>query len=200
MYTAGSVKETLAFIDGYRFGNTSPISGRLFGRFVCIRNSFPSNYAWTYVIQSCSPNDHEAFKLIQETITEFVHLKETLSDDELLEYAARQETEEGDAHKVFREFDRALLLGKEELIKPLIQENKDASILWQGASPSDVATQLNEIADSQPVKCIPSSDDENKVNIIAPGWPFPVEMNLVNGQWKIDAAKIIALRKHNKSA
>jgi len=63
MYTGGSVKETLAFIDGYRFGNSTPISGRTFDRFVCIRNSFPSNYAWTYVVQSSTINEEEGMSI-----------------------------------------------------------------------------------------------------------------------------------------
>lgn len=197
MYTGGSVKETLAFIDGYRCGSPSPISGRVFDQFVCIRNSFPSNYVWTYVIQSCSKDEHEAFRLIEETIKEFVELKEKLSDDEILKFAAGQKKEEGAAEKVFKKFDKALLMGNGELIKTLIEDHKDVSVLLQDAYPSEVATKLGEISTDEPIKCIPISDEGDRVNIIAQGWPFPIEMNLVDGSWLINAEKIIELRKTN---
>jgi len=55
MYTlGGSYNETSAFIAGYSAGNDSPINNRIFDRFVCLKNSFPSNYTWTYVIKECS--------------------------------------------------------------------------------------------------------------------------------------------------
>ncbi len=198
MYTEGSVKETLAFIDGYRFGNSTPISSKSFDRYVCIRNSFPTNYVWTYVIQTCASDDHNAFELIQKIIVEFVRLKENMSENEIIDFVASQvKKEEGKAEKMFREFDKALLAGKKELIEPLIEKHKDASILWKGSYPTDVANKLNEISSDQPIKCIPISVDGNRVNIIAQGWPFPIEMNFVHGEWKINAEKIIELR--NKS-
>lgn len=46
MYTAGTLLEAIAFIDGYRYGNTTPISGYTFDRYVCILYSFPDNYTW----------------------------------------------------------------------------------------------------------------------------------------------------------
>ncbi|WNJ17895.1 hypothetical protein [Pontibacter sp. G13] len=190
----------MAFIDGYRFGNASPISGRLFDRFVCIRHSFPSNYSWSYVIQSCSKDDSEAFKMIEDTITEFVQLKEKLSDDEIMEFVASQMEEEGEAEKAFREFERALLVGTEELIKPLVEDHKDASILWKGAYSSEISTKLESVSSSHPVKCIPILEEPNKVNIIAQGWPFPIEMNFANGRWMINAEKIIEFRKTNNGA
>jgi len=201
MYTGGSAKETLAFIDGYRFGNSTPISGRSFDQYVCIRNSFPSNYVWTYVIQTCATDDNDAFRLIKKLIAEFVNLKENKSEDEIMHFAASQiKKKEGKAEKVFREFDRALLTGKKELIEPLIEKHKNASILWKESYPTDVADKLNEISSDQPIKCIPISGDGNKVNIITEGWPFPIEMNIVDGEWKINAEKIIELRSKNKSA
>ena len=194
MYTGGgSLKETLAFINGYRFGNATPISGRLFDRFVCIRNSFPSNYAWSYVIQACAKDDNEAHRMIEEAIREFVELKERLSEEEMMEFAVNQVPEETEAEKAFREFDRALLKGKEDLIKPLISAHKDASVLWQGAYPDAAAIALELIAAEQPVKAIPIT--EHNVRIIASGWPFPIEMNFTDGRWIVDAENIIELRK-----
>lgn len=200
MYTGGSVKETLAFIDGYRFGNITPISGRTFDRFVCVRNSFPDNYVWTFVIQTCANDDSDAFKLIQDIILEYVQLKEKMPEDELMQFAANQVKEEGDAEKVFRKFDLALLTGKKEIIKPLIKNHINASILWQESYPSDVAGKMEEFSINQPIKCISVSEDGNTVHIIAQGWPFPIEMKIENGKWKINAEKIIELRMNTNNS
>jgi hypothetical protein len=201
MYTEGSVKETIAYIDGYRFGGETPISNRDFDKYVCIRNSIPTNYVWDYSIKTCTNNDADAFKMIEEMIVDFVKLKESMPIDEIFHYAAKQiPKEEGEAAKVFREFDHALLLGKESLISALIEANKNAEILWSGSYPEDVAEKLLEISSSQPIKCIPLSDNGNHVRIIASGWPFPIEMNFKNGKWKVNADPIIKLRMFQKSA
>jgi hypothetical protein len=198
MYTGGSVKETLAFIDGYRFGNATPISGRIFDRYVCVRNSFPDNYVWTHVINTCSKDENDAFQMIKEIISEFLQLKERMSDNELIQYAREQLVDESEAEKVFRQFDAALLSGNESVIQQLIEEHEDAEILWKGAYAKDVAIQLNEISAGQRIKSIPISTDGKKIRIIAQGWPFPIEMNFANGEWRINAEKIIELRMSNK--
>jgi hypothetical protein len=194
MFTGGSVKETLAFIDGYRYGNATPISGKIFDQYVCVRNSFPDNYVWTYVINTCSKDENAAFQMIEENITEFLQLKEQMSEDEIIRHASEQLVDESEAEKIFRQFDTALLLGNESVIRRLIEEHKDSEILWRDAYPEDVAIQLNEISTRQRIKNIPISADGKKIRIIAQGWPFPIEMNYVNGEWKINAEKIIALR------
>jgi hypothetical protein len=91
MYTGGSVKETLAFIEGYRYGNSTPISGRAFDRYVCLRYSFPTNYVWTAVINEFAKDDKDAMRRIEEIIIEFVRLKEKMSDDELIQYATEKD-------------------------------------------------------------------------------------------------------------
>ncbi|HEX8427234.1 hypothetical protein [Hymenobacter sp.] len=194
MFTGGSVKETLAFINGYRSGNSTPISGRIFDRYVCIRNSFPDNYVWNYVIKTCSKDKKDALRMVEEIITEFVQLKERMSDNELIQYASKQLGEESEAEKIFRQFDKALLIGDESLIKQLIEEHANAGILWEGAYPEDIAIQLNEISDAQSIRSIPISKNGNRLEIISQGWPFPIEMNYANGEWRINAEKIIKLR------
>jgi len=129
MYTRGSVIETIAFIDGYRFGNITPISGRIFDRFVCARNAFPSYYAWGHVITTCAADEKNGHRLIEENILEFLALRENISDDQIIEYAASQIREEGEAEKAFRAFDRALQLGDESAIRPLILPNENVHIL-----------------------------------------------------------------------
>jgi hypothetical protein len=199
MYSGGSVKETLAFIDGYRFGNATPISGKIFDKYVCIRHSFPDNYIWTHVINTCAKDENDAMKMVEETITEFIRLKETMSEDELIQYITQQLTDESEPEKIFREFNKALFLGDESLIRQFIDEHQDAHILWKEKYPEEVALQLINMSLGQPIRSILIPGDEKKLNIISAGWSFPIEMNLKEGKWKINAEKIIQLRMDTKA-
>jgi hypothetical protein len=199
MYSGGSVKETLAFIDGYRFGNATPISGKIFDKYVCIRHSFPDNYIWTHVINTCAKDENDAMKMVEETITEFIRLKETMSEEELLQYITQQLTDESEPEKIFREFNKALFLGDESLIRQFIDEHQDAHILWKEKYPEEVALQLINMSLGQPIRSILIPGDEKKLNIISAGWSFPIEMNLKEGKWKINAEKIIQLRMDTKA-
>jgi len=105
---------------------------------------------------------------------------------------------EGAAEKTFRKFDTALLNGEKKIIQNLILYHKDAKILWSGSYPKSAASKLNEISSNQPIKSIPILEDGKIVKIIAQGWPFAIEMNSKNGKWKINADKIIELRKANQ--
>lgn len=197
--SSGTYKETVAYIIGFSEGNETPFSDRVFDQFVCLKNSFPTNHVWDYVIKECSKDDDEAILLLKDTILEFIELKSTMTEKELMQFAVKSsKSKESEAEKVFRKFDSALLLGDKEVIQSLIIENKDAEVLWSGSYPEDVALKLNEISSSQPIKQIPMLEERNKVKIIASGWPFPIEMNLINGKWRINAENIIALRMSNK--
>lgn len=197
MYTlGGTYNETVAFIQGYSSRNKTPISDRTFDRFVCLKNSFPTNYLWSYVIKECSENDNAAISLIEETILEFIDLKSKMTEEELVQYATDfYKNEDDEAEKTFRIFDKALLTGDREVIQSLIIENKEAEVLWSDSYPEDIALQLNEISSNQPIKRIPISEDGSKVKMIAQGWPIAIEMCLINGDWKINPEGIIELRK-----
>ncbi len=200
MYTlGGTYNEIAAYIMGFSDGNMTPIADRAFNRFVCLKNSFPSKYVWAHVIKECTKDDKEAISLMKGTILEFIELKKTMGEQDLMQFACESsKSEESEAEKVFRKFESALLAGDKELIQSLIMENKDAAVLWAGSYPENVAWKLNEISSSQPIKSIPISEDGNKVKIIAFAWPFPIEMNLINGEWRVNAENIIALRMSNK--
>lgn len=200
LYTLGGTYiETAAYISGFSAGTESPINDRTFDRFVCLKNSFSTNYAWPYVFKECAEDDNEAISLMMNTILEFIELKNTMTEDELLRFAIENsKSDEGEAERVFRKFDSALLKGDKAIIESLILENENAEILWAGEYPEDVAVKLNEISSSQPLKKIQVSEDGNKVKIIAGGWPFPIEMNFINGEWRINADNIITLRMQNK--
>ncbi|CAM1340933.1 conserved hypothetical protein [Tenacibaculum amylolyticum] len=202
MFTlGGTFNEIAAFIMGYSSGNTTPISDRTFDQFVCLKNSFPTNYVWTYVIKESTKDDDEAISLMEKTIIEFITLKKTMTDEELFQHVMKNSlVEEGEAERIFRAFDQALLTGDKETIESLITECNGAEILWSDSYPKDVAAKLNEISSNQPIKRIPISEDGDRIKIIAQGWPFGIEMRLVNGCWKVNPDKIVELRKTNKSA
>ncbi len=202
MYCLGkSFNEVSAFINGYTSAKQTPISGTDFHRFVCLKNSFPTNYVWTYVIKSCTKNDEEAISIMEKTILEFCELKNQMNEDELMKFAIdKAKTNEGEPEKIFREFDKALLNGDKEVIQSLILDNEKAELLWIGKYPKSVAEQLSELSDGQSIKRIYESENRQNIKILTSGWPFPIEMVLKNGEWKINADKIIELRTENNSA
>ena len=64
--------------------------------------------------------------------------------------------------------------------------------LWRTAN--------QQVALNQPIKKIYESEDKRLIKIISSGWPFPIEMNYLDGKWKVDASNIIELRLQNKDA
>lgn len=200
MYTlGGTYNEVAAFIVGFSEGSNAPINNRIFERFVCLKNSFPTNHVWIYVIKECTKDDNEAISSMKNTILEFIELKDRMTEDELMLFAIENsKSEESEAERTFRKFNLALLTGDREVIQSLIIESKGAEVLWSGSYPEDVIAKLNEISSGSSVKQVPISDDGDKVKIISQDWPFPIEMCLINGQWKIKAEKLIALQMSGK--
>jgi hypothetical protein len=197
----GTFNEVSAFITGYSSAKETPISGTTFNRFVCLKNSLPTNYIWTYVIKTCAKNDEDGILSIKNTILEFIELSNRLDEDELMQFAVdNADVKEGKPEKVFREFDSALLTGNKKIIQSLIIENDKADLLWNGKYPDSVAGKLSELSHNQPIKRIKESEDGKSVEIIASGWPFSIELILQNSGWKVNAEKIIELRTENNCA
>ncbi|WP_162623316.1 hypothetical protein [Confluentibacter sediminis] len=197
----GTFNEVSSFIQGYCSAKKTPISGTEFNRFVCLKNSFPTNYIWTYVIKNCMKNDEDGISNIKETILEFLELSNRMNVEELFQFAIdNANTSEGEPEKVFRKFENALLLGNKKIIQSLILDNDNADLLWKGKYPDSVAEQLNEISENQPIKRIKESENGKSVEIIATGFPFTIELILKNNEWKVNADKIIKLRTENNCA
>jgi hypothetical protein len=200
MYTpTGSFYEVFSFFLGYIEGNKdTPISGEswsVFNSYTCIKNGFPTKYICSYVFDSFGKNDEESIKLMEETILEFTKLKEIMSLKEILSYAKTNfQYEEGEVESIFRKFDKALLEGDKKIIKSLIEKHENANILWKGSYPSDITKELGQISNGQPIKKIYESEDKTQIKLITVDFPFPIEMNLKNGSWKINAKDIIELR------
>lgn len=202
MYCLGDTfNEIFAFINGYSTAKETPISGTDFHRFVCLKNSFPTNYIWSYVIKSCAKNDEDAVSNMRSTILEFCELKKRMTEDELMQFAINNaETKEGEPEKIFRKFDNALLKGDKKVIQSLIIDNEKADLLWIKKYPKSVAKKLSDLSDGQSIKRIYESENGQTIKILASGWPFPIEMILENGEWKVNTDKIIELRTENNSA
>ncbi|AGC77155.1 hypothetical protein DDD_2028 [Nonlabens dokdonensis DSW-6] len=88
MYCLGETfNEVSAFINGYSYAKETPISGTDFHRFVCLKNSYPTNYHWAHVIKARSKNDKEALEIMECTILKFCELKLLMNEEELIRYA-----------------------------------------------------------------------------------------------------------------
>ncbi|OAD43837.1 hypothetical protein [Polaribacter atrinae] len=197
----GTFNEVSAFIQGYCSAKETPISGTEFNRFVCLKNSFPTNYIWTYVIKTCSKNDEDGISNIKETILEFIELSNRMNEEELFQFAVdNANTKEGEPEKVFRKFENALLVGNKKIIQSLILDNDKADLLWKGKYPDSVTEKLNELSENQPIKRIKESENGKSVELVASGFPFTIELILKNNEWKVNADKIIKLRTENNCA
>lgn len=195
----GTFNEVYSLILGYTIGRENTIlSGenwRFFNKFGCVKFGFPTKYVLSYVIESCTKNDEEAIKLLEELINEFSELNKQMTMEEVINYAETTfKYEEGEPEKIYRIFNEALLNGNKQIIKPLIEEHEHQNILWKGSYPKDVGKLLNQISKNQPIRKIYESDDKNKIRLISVDLPFPIEMNFKDGNWKIDATKLIELR------
>ncbi len=200
----GTFSGVYSLIMGYTMGKVdTPLSGenwKTFNNYGCIKFGFSTKYVISYVFESCTENDEESIKLFHETVNEFIELQNRMTPDEILEYASKTFTyEEGEPEKIFRIFSSALLNGDEQIIRPLIEKHENQNLLWKGAYPEDVGILLNQISESQPIKRIFESEDKAKVKLITADFPFPFEMNLKDGNWKIDASKLIDLRMNQNS-
>lgn len=201
----GTFQGVYSLIMGYTIGHgDTPLSGknwRTFNYYGCLKLGFPTKFVLSYVIESCSNNDEEAIKLFEETINEFAELQKKMTSEEIIEYAKATFTyEEGEPEKILRIFEKALLKGNEQTIKLLIDEHENQSVLWQGKYPEDVGILLNQISQGQPVKRIYESKDKTKVKLLTANYPFSFELNFKDGNWKIDASQLIALRMSQKNS
>ena len=195
----GTFSGVYSFIMGYTMGKeNTPLSGenwKTFNNYGCIKFGFPTKYVVSYVFESCAENDEESIKLFQETVNEFVELRNKMTSDEILEYASKKiKYEEGEPEKVFRIFGNALLIGDKQIIRPLIEEHENQNVLWKKTYPEDVGKLLNQISEGQSLKRIYESENNTKIKLLTADFPFPFEMNFKEGKWKIDATPIIDLR------
>lgn len=200
MYTlSGSFKEVAACISGYEHATSHKLFGApntlTFSGFVCRKLSFPRNYFWTAVIQSATKSDEEAIAKTASLITEFLDLKTAYSNDEIIAFALRtaEKPTNGEPEKIYRLLSQAILRGDQKVIEPLIQAHERAAVLWRGAYSSGVVEQLEATSNEQPIRRIYESEDGGKVRLLTAGLPFQMEVDLINGEWKVNAEPIIDL-------
>ncbi|MCA9213972.1 MAG: hypothetical protein KDB27_12960 [Planctomycetales bacterium] len=95
---------------------------------------------------------------------------------------------------VYRRFMIANLSGDEATIRPLIVNNEDGDVLWQGVYPVDVAAALAQQYRGMEISRIESSDAD-RVVLQSPALPIPLAVVNLEGTWRIDAGPIIDFRK-----
>jgi len=198
----GSFLEACAFLTGYNFASDNcPLSGdgrQAFNDCVCKFYRFPRNYIWPYVMKVCNSNDDEALEALRNLLVDFCDKTRTLSYAEIFETIEPRvlEDENTEPEEVTRKLLGALLTGQRDEIEPLILEHQDAEILWQGAYPSDVASQLDEISNSYPVARISGLSSEGEVKLMTGDFPFPLAVKQIEGQWRVDASEVISMRNY----
>jgi hypothetical protein len=197
----GTFYELCAYLEGYAAGSLDCPLGRegwdAFNRFVCAYFRFPDKYTWPYVLKCCTKDDDDATEHLRTLLTEFCHKARTSSYEEMIQEVTRGGVEDGEGapEQVVRRLLAALLRGNRPEIEPLIQEHADAGILWEGAYPSDVAEQLDLLSRSNPIARLSGTEEEGEVRLITADFPFPITLRQIAGQWKVDVAKIIEMRK-----
>jgi hypothetical protein len=204
MFTlCGTYNEIVAYISGYTDSNKTPLSKsnwKIFNKYVCLKLSFPTNYVSFYAIKASTNNENDAIELLETIILEFIELRKKMTERDLYNHAIANNTyKEELPEKIFRQFNNALLNGNKEDIINLITENENSEILWVGKYPADVAKMLLEISNNQPIRRIYKSENGNQLKLLTTDFPFPIEMNFINGNWKINANDIIEIRMQNNT-
>jgi hypothetical protein len=97
---------------------------------------------------------------------------------------------------VLFDFLIANLRGKEEEIRPLILDHPDASLLWQGAYPPEVAELLAQQYEGMEITRLHEGPD--RVSLQCSATPMPLEVVYTDGEWRVDASCIIAFRRRAK--
>jgi len=98
--------------------------------------------------------------------------------------------------EVLIRFFIANLSGNEKEIRPLIVDNADAALLWKGPYPPQVAELLARQYRTMSVSRVEESLE--RVFLQSTAAPFSIAVVKVGSTWKVDASRIIAIRKAAK--
>ena len=137
-------------------------------------------------------DDETAIAKLRDLLVEFATLTKTHSLTEIRESAARirDEYEEPEPAKVWRQFLEARYSADQSLIEPLILSHPQAEVLWRGnGAPPGVADQLMAISESYVVSVVSGSLESGKVSLATE--VGMIEAHLVDGKWRIDASSFI---------
>lgn len=201
----GSFLEVSAYLSGFAHASTNcPLSNdgwKAFSRYVARHFGFPENYIWPYVLKTCSRDDDEATDRLLSLLAKFSDSARTHSYEEILEsIQPRVVPQDAEPEQTMRQLLAALLTGSRSEIEPLIMDHPDAEILWQGAYPAEVAVQLSHVSNSNRIGRVSDHAADGQVKLITADFPFPITVEKVGQQWKVDAAEIIAIRKRTQRA
>ena len=145
----GTYGEVVALFTGIQIAaSDSPIADdeeRTLNQFVNARLLVPDKYWWPGAVRMVTDDDETAIAKLRDLLVEFATLTKTHSLTEIRESAARirDEYEEPEPAKVWRQFLEARYSADQSLIEPLILSHPQAEVLWRGnGAPPGVADQL----------------------------------------------------------
>jgi hypothetical protein len=170
----------------------------VFNYFVTSQLLVPSKFWWTGAIRSVATDDADAIQRLGQLFSEFIRLRQTHTLDEIRAEAEKHVTnyKESEPAAVWRRFMAARFHANQTEIESLILPHPDAHYLWDGGgAPLDIAEQLISISDMGIVSIIAGSIESGRVTLMAE--LGKIDAQLVDGDWRIDATRIIAIDKAN---
>ncbi|MDP1830115.1 MAG: hypothetical protein Q8L48_43025 [Archangium sp.] len=99
----------------------------------------------------------------------------------------------GSPEAAYRLYMLANLEGTEAKIRPLIIDRPGAEILWQGPYSADTAKLLAGQYRGMDIERV--AETPTRVTLKSMAAPMPIELVLVDKQWKVDPTPIIAFRQ-----
>lgn len=198
---SGSYFEVCAYLTGYAKGSPNcPLSGdgcTAFHDYVCFTFRFPHKYVWPGDFHYVTDDDAEAIEQLRTHLIDFCKRLKLESPQEIVRKAfeAMSTIKEGEPEKTWRLFSRAINRGKKDEIEPLILDHPNAELLWSTSCPDEaIASQLDHIEESFQISQIGGSEQDGDVKIITPDFG-PVSVRRIDGQWRVDATKVIECKK-----
>ncbi len=161
MYVCGgSFYEVCAFILGYAAAmEPSPLGQdheTSFNAFVIARLGYPQKLAWPYVLKAALPTDEHAVDKLRDLLSEYIKaVRNACVSDLIAEARSEVKTRDADLPEqtvCWRQFNRALHRADKDVIKSLIIDHENASVLWQAAYPDEVVPLMDEIAESYTIR------------------------------------------------
>ncbi len=171
---------------------------KVFNCFVTSRLLAPSKFWWTGAIRSIATDDDDAIQRVGDFFSDFVRLRLTHTLEEIRVEAENRVAsyEESEPAAAWRRFMAARFHANQFEIESLILPHPDARYLWAGGgAPLGVAEQLISISDLGIVSIVAGSVESGQVTLMTE--LGKIDAQLVDGDWRIDAARIIEIDKQN---
>ncbi|MBN2578936.1 MAG: hypothetical protein JXB10_08090 [Pirellulales bacterium] len=129
---------------------------------------------------------------MQNLVAEFFEKTKNQSYEQIIQERISwvQSQEASEPETAWRRFSHALHFRNGDEIENLILEHTEAAILWSGTNCPGVEILLNHFGEEYFMSRISESGDEGEATFITPFYG-PIVMKKIEGNWKIDASKLI---------